>query len=282
MNAVYFLNMKRDKGKVGGLLMRISLAQTNVYWEDKEKNKERFIEFIEEAKNKNADIVIFPEMTLTGFSQKVDKIGEENYETIDWFKKQSVKYAIYTCFGHVEGKQGKGKNNLSVISPKGELLTTYTKLHPFSYSGEDKFYSKGEGVAAFNINGVKASAFICYDLRFPEIFQIASKEAELIIIIANWPESRREAWITLLKARAIENQCFIAGVNRVGVGDGIKYSGDSMVVDPKGNVLMSSQVEELLVCDISTEEVKRFREKFPYKKDRREEFYIEMFGKGNQ
>lgn len=263
--------------------MRIALAQTDVYWEDKERNKDKFIKFIEEAKSKHADIVIFPEMTLTGFSQKVNKIGEENCETIEWFKEQSVKHCIYTCFGHVEGNKDKGKNNLSIVSPKGELITTYTKLHPFSYSGEDAFYNKGEGLAVFNINEVKTSAFICYDLRFPEIFQIASKKAELIIVIANWPESRRDAWITLLRARAIENQCFIAGVNRVGIGDGIKYSGDSMVVDPKGNILVSSQEkEELLVCDINTEDVKKFREKFPYKKDRREELYIDMFHKSKE
>jgi predicted amidohydrolase len=271
--------MKKSKGSLGDN-MRIALAQTDVYWEDKERNKEKFIKFIEEAKVKDADIVIFPEMTLTGFSQKVYKIGEENGETIEWFKEQSNVHSIYTCFGHVEGKREKGKNNLSIVSSKGELITTYTKLHPFSYSGEDEFYYKGEQITLFNINEVKASAFICYDLRFPEIFQIASKKAELIIVIANWPESRRDAWITLLRARAIENQCFIAGVNRVGIGDGIKYSGDSMVIDPKGNILVSShEKEELLICDIDTEEVKNIRERFPYKKDRREELYIKSFEK---
>lgn len=260
--------------------MRIALGQIDIYWKDKEKNKEKCEEFICNAKKENADIVIFPEMTLTGVSQNVEEVGEENLETVEWFKEKSKKYNIYTCFGYVAKDNLKGKNNLAVISPEGKEICNYTKIHPFSYGGEDKFYNAGEDIHLFNIGKDCASAFICYDLRFPEIFQAVSKKANLIIVIANWPEKRRDAWITLLKARAIENQCYIVGVNRVGTVKGLVYSGDSMIIDPEGEVLVSSyENEELIVCDIDTSEVEKVRLRFPCKEDRKEELYKKLFNK---
>ncbi|MEA4826593.1 MAG: carbon-nitrogen family hydrolase [Clostridium sp.] len=258
--------------------MKIALAQMDILWEDKENNKIKCENFIAQAKEKGADIIAFPEMTLTGFSQNVSKIGDTNNETIDWFKNQSIKYGIYTCFGYVEKCDLKGKNKLAVISPEGKEISSYTKIHPFSYGNEDKFYYKGTDINLFNIGDTVVSTAICYDLRFPEIFQAASKSAELIIVIANWPKSRIDAWITLLKARAIENQCYIAGVNRVGNGDGIEYCGDSMIVDPKGNVLASSRDnEEIIIAEIDTKTVEQIRESFPYKMDRQEDLYIKLF-----
>lgn len=260
--------------------MRIALGQIDIYWEDKERNREKCEKFICNAKKENADIVVFPEMTLTGVSQNVEKIGERNLETVEWFKEQSIKYNIYTCFGYVEKDTLKGKNNLSVISPEGKKICNYTKIHPFSYGREDKFYDAGEDISLFNIGEDCVSAFICYDLRFPEIFQVVSKKAKLIIVIANWPQKRREAWITLLKARAIENQCYIVGVNRVGTVKGLHYSGDSMVVDPEGEILASScEKEELIICDIDTSEVENVRFRFPCKEDRKEELYKKLFDK---
>lgn len=260
--------------------MRLALGQIDVYWEDKERNKEKCAQFISKAKGEKADIVIFPEMTLTGFSQNVEKIGEVDLDTVQWFRDQSIKHSIYTCFGYVEKDNLKGKNKLAIISPEGKEVCDYTKIHPFSYGGEDKFYYGGENVSLFEINGETISAFVCYDLRFPEIFQVVSKKAKLIIVIANWPQKRIEAWTTLLKARAIENQCYIAGVNRVGSGDGIEYSGDSMIISPKGEILASSnKKEELIICDIDMSQVEKVRRRFPFKRDRREELYKEMFDK---
>ncbi|QGU95470.1 carbon-nitrogen family hydrolase [Clostridium bovifaecis] len=260
--------------------MRLALGQIDVYWEDKERNKEKCEQFISKAKEEKADIVIFPEMTLTGFSQNVEKIGEVDLDTVQWFRNQSIKHSIYTCFGYVEKDNLKGKNKLAVISPEGKEVCSYTKIHPFSYGGEDKFYHKGEDISLFNIMENYIAPLICYDLRFPELFQAVSKKAELVIIIANWPKSRREAWMTLLKARAIENQCYIAGVNRVGYGDGLEYSGDSMIISPKGEILASSnEKEELIICDIDMSQVEKVRRRFPFKRDRREELYKEMFDK---
>ncbi len=241
-------------------------------------NKERYIEFISNASNKQCDLVLFPEMTLTGFSMNVEKIGELNLDTVNWFQEQAKKFNVHIGFGFVEKLQnGKGKNNCFIVSPLGKAISEYTKIHPFSFGTETTFYESGSELA-FKVNEFNLSTFICYDLRFPEIFQIASKKSELITVIANWPQARREHWITLLKARAIENQCYIAAVNRVGEGDGIAYSGDSMVIDPLGNIIAHiKDNEELIIADIHINQVEQLRNSFHLKKDRKEDLYIDMY-----
>lgn len=264
--------------KRGGVILKIGLAQMDIVWEDKEETKKKCINFFEKASKEKLDLLIFPEMTLTGFSMDVNKIGENNLETVKWFSKKSKKYNICTGFGFVDIKDNMGKNNFSVCTPNKGEISRYTKIHPFSYGGEDKYYLKGEEIKYFNIGGVNFSSFVCYDLRFPEIFQAASKKSEAILLIANWPESRREHWISLLKARAIENQSYICAVNRVGEGNGLYYCGDSMVIDPYGSVICTCKDEEkLLTADINEGEVKKCREKFRFKQDRREELYKSLF-----
>lgn len=254
--------------------MKIALAQIDIFWEDKLKNKEKCEKFIENASRNGAKLIIFPEMTLTGFSMDVHKIGEQNNETIKWFMDKASLYNIHVGFGFVELEKDFGKNNFSICSKEKKEIVRYTKIHPFSFGKEDKYYLKGNELRNFNINEINFSTFICYDLRFPEVFQAASKRSEVIIVIANWPESRRSQWITLLKARAIENQCYIAAVNRVGIGDGIKYSGDSMVVDPYGDIICTNKDnEKLIICDLDIDKVLECRDKFRFKQDRREKLY---------
>lgn len=255
--------------------MRIALAQIDVAWENKENTKEICNEFIKKASKNGVNLIVFPEMTLTGFSMNVNKIGEDKFETVEWFKKKSLEFNIYCVFGFVEKlKNGKGKNNLSICSPDNSEILRYSKIHPFSYGKEDKYYVSGNDLKYCSIENFKCSTFICYDLRFPEIFQAAGKKADIIIIIANWPKSRREHWVTLLKARAIETQCYIAAVNRVGEGNGLYYSGDSMVVDPYGKVVVTEKDnEKLLVCDLDINIVKTCRNEFKFKQDRKENLY---------
>ena len=258
--------------------MKIGLAQIDITWENKEETKKTCVEFLKKASKENVDLLIFPEMTLTGFSMKVNKIGEKNLETVKWFSEKSKEYNICTGFGFVDIKNNMGRNNFSICTPDKGEISRYTKIHPFSYGEEDKYYLKGEEIKCFDVGGISFSSFICYDLRFPEIFSAASKKSDAIIIIANWPETRREHWITLLKARAIENQCYICAVNRIGTGNGLYYCGDSMVIDPYGRVVCTCKDEEkLLTADINKDEVKKCREKFRFKQDRRGELYKRMF-----
>ena len=265
--------------------MKLALAQLDITFENKGKNKETTIKFIEYAVTENVDIIFFPEMTLTGFSMNTSLIGENNNETLEFFKEMSSKYNIFIGFGYVEGTI-HAKNKYSVVSPgpetqgvpQGVELVNYSKIHLFSFGHEPNFYESGNEIKPFNSFGFTITPLICYDLRFPEIFQIASKNSTLITISANWPIERREHWITLLRARAIENQCYIAGINRVGDGNGLNYSGDSMIVDPLGNIIKSLYMEEgLVIADICEDEVLKIREKFRLKNDRRETLYLNLF-----
>lgn len=256
--------------------MKVALSQINIEWEDKEKNKTKVLEFIKEAKSLNVELIVFPEMTLTGFSMDVKKISESNDgETIGWFKNVAKSYNIIIGFGFVEKTRSDiGKNKFIMVNCEGIIISNYTKIHPFSYGSEDKYYKSGDSIELSEVNEFTVATFICYDLRFPEIFQAASNEAELIIVAANWPESRKQHWTSLLKARAIENQCYILGVNRVGTGNDIYYSGNSMIVSPNGNILIeSNDKESLLVYDIDIKESLELRESFPVKKDRKVNIY---------
>jgi len=257
--------------------MKLALAQLDIIFEDKTKNKETVIQYIKHAAAENADMIFFPEMTLTGFSMNTSIIGENNNETLKFFKEMSSGFNIFIGFGYVEGSTCS-KNNYSVVSPEGLELVNYSKIHPFSFGSESKFYESGSEVKLFEAFDFTITPFICYDLRFPEIFQIASRTSTLITVAANWPMDRREHWITLLKARAIENQCYIAGINRVGTTNNLNYSGDSMIIDPLGNIISSLYMQEgLVIADICRDNVIQLRKKFKLKEDRKEGLYYEMY-----
>jgi predicted amidohydrolase len=165
----------------------------------------------------------------------------------------------------------KAENIAVVYDRKGELIARYTKLHPFSFAKEDQYYIAGNNTVLFNIDGMPASVFICYDLRFPEVFRSVAKEVQAIFVIANWPAARKEHWETLLKARAIENQCFVIGVNRTGKdGNGLCYSGDSCIFDPSGNKICSGgENDEFLIGEFNPHDVIETRSKFPFLEDMR-------------
>jgi omega-amidase len=253
--------------------MRLALAQLDIIFEDKLMNKEAVLQFINQAVSEKVDIILFPEMTLTGFSMNTALIGENHNETVEFFKETSSKFNIIIGFGYVEGTSSS-KNKYSIVAPQQLELANYSKIHLFSYASETNFYEGGNKIDSLNIFGFTICPFICYDLRFPEIFQIASKTASLITVAANWPIERREHWITLLRARAIENQCYIAGINRVGYGNGLTYSGDSMIIDPLGNIISNLYMQEgLVIADISPENVTIIRDSFRLKDDRKEALY---------
>lgn len=258
-------------------MMRIALAQVDIVWEDFEENIEKIKKFAYEGKKKGVTLILFPEMCLSGFTNNLDVLYKNEDEIIKVVINIATKNNINIGLGFAVKVGGKGKNKFVVISKKGEVLINYTKIHPFTFSGEDKVYHKGDTIYACEIEGVKFASFICYDLRFPEIFQIASKTAEVITVAANWPKEREEHWITLLKARAIENQCYVLGVNRVGIGNGLEYNGASIFVDPRGKVLNEAiSKEEMIIRDIDISLVDDIRSSFDIKKDRREDLYSNL------
>lgn len=274
--------------------MRIGLAQMDIFWENVQKNMEKAEDFIKKAKENQAELLIFPEMTLTGFSMHVEKTTKDWQQQVHFFEKMSRQYEISIIFGYPapagpeRGRHGqqlgadlsagasgqKMYHNHLALAEHGRVRMDYTKLHPFTFGQEGECFSGGEEIVCTPWKDTMLGAFICYDLRFPEIFQISSAKSELIVLIANWPVSRIDDWDCLLKARAIENQAYIAAVNRTGEGGGLLYNGHSALYGPRGERLTTlCREESLLIGEVDPEHVRRCRDVFPLKKDRREELY---------
>lgn len=229
-----------------------------------------------EAKEKQVDFVIFPEMTLTGFTLNPETYGEDrkNSPSMAFFREEAKKNHVAICYGLPVYENGIATNHCIILDENGNQLADYAKIHPFSFGAEAKHYTGGNALQLCEVKGVPVAPLICYDLRFPEIFQIVSEQAKVIPVIASWPTARREHWMTLLKARAIENQCFILGVNRNGEGGGLSYIGDSMAVSPTGEVLAHVEGGNgLTIVDLDLSEADAYRNSFPVKEDRKPALY---------
>lgn len=257
--------------------MKIALAQTNIIWEDKEANKLTASKMIADAAAQGCDIIIFPEVALTGFTMNIDIMSEpaENSSTVSFFSGKAAENHIFITFGvALTHADGKVRNHALTVDSSGLVVSDYAKIHPFSHGVEAKYFVGGDSVQWFDINGITVSPFVCYDLRFPEIFQAASIKSRLLIEIACWPDVRTRHFDLLLKARALENQAFIAAVNRVGDEMKFGYVGHSQIVSPLGVVLTEiTEEESLIIADIDISEADKYRSEFQFKKDRRPEIY---------
>ena len=249
--------------------MRAGLIQYDPEWENKKMNSDK-ISWLLSHNYEKQDLLVFPEMTLTGFTMKSSEFAEElNGESFNFFAEIAQKYSVHLLAGLIEKSEKKAYNTLVHINPEGKLVKTYRKIHPFSYSTEDKNYLKGEETVITRINDMTAGLSICYDLRFPELYrQYAKKKVDMIVVIANWPDTRIEHWRTLLKARAIENQCFVLGVNRVGDDPKLKYPGYTSIIDPMGNELASvSDEEKIVTAEIVKEKADEVKTALPFLND---------------
>ena len=253
----------------------------NIVWQNKTENMAKLCDVLSKLVDESLDMVLLPEMSLTGFSMNTDMIAEADGQTVEFAKKMSQKYKVALGIGWA--KKGELSENHYTIVNNNQILLDYVKMHPFSYAGEDKFYKSGDSISNCQIFNFKVGVAICYDLRFPEVFQAISKNSDIIIVPANWPDKRSDAWKTLLRARAIENQCYIAGVNCAGQIDKLFYSGDSAIYNPEGEQLQCKCIEgltnpsdRLLIFDIEND-VDTFRKNFPTRKDRRPDLYKTLY-----
>lgn len=264
----------------GGTQLKICAAQTNIIWENKTENLRKCREYIKEASGEGTRLIVFPELSLTGFTMDSSLAEPPHGDAVQQFSELSQKYGMAVGFGFSCKENGRITNRFC-IADKGEIIAQYDKLHPFSYGGECAVYSPGNRLVTAEISGETVGLTICYDLRFPEIYQKLSESCSLILVIANWPDSRSSHWKTLLRARAIENQCFIAGCNRCGSGGGLVYSGDSGIYSPAGELAGASEPykEQLVFAEISGEECRKVQSGFPVKKDRRFEIYRDFYVK---
>jgi omega-amidase len=257
-------------------LLRISLVQFDVAWENPAANRLKLDILLESLKG-NTDLILLPEMFTTGFSMNSRNLAESmDGESVDWMKSQAGRTGAAIAGSLIIKEADHYYNRLLFITSTGEIFH-YDKKHLFSISGEDQFFSPGNKKVVINYCGWRIALFICYDLRFP-VWCRSVKDADLILFTANWPEARNHVWQTLTKARAIENQLYVAGVNRIGTdGQGISYSGESMLIDPKGivNCNLGNKRDAVETGILSLEDLNRFRKKFPVSAD---EDFFELFG----
>jgi len=248
--------------------MQIAAVQTNIFWEDPVTNYAHLDQMLK--KTEEVDLIVLPEMFTTGFTMNSKKVAEEKEgRTLDWMRMlANQKKAVITGSIVVKDK-GNFYNRLYWVSPENRHKT-YDKKHLFRMADENKFYSEGKSRLITEHMGVRFCPMICYDLRFPVWSRNVDHQNftvyDCLIYVANWPEPRTDAWISLLKARAIENQAYVIGVNRVGKdGNGVNYSGGSSVFDPKGKRLDTFELhkEQVEVISLDMNELNDFRNKFP-------------------
>ena len=256
--------------------MKAALCQFQIEFEEKEKNLHRAERMIAAAAAEQSQIIFFPEMTFTGFSMNVSATGESNNETIKVMQKYAQKHQIAVGFGWVRQNGEKGENHYTVLDEAGAILADYIKIHPFSYSGENHYFIAGSQSAVFRFAGHRFGLFICYDLRFPEIFRAVAADVDVMVIAANWPEKRIAHWNKLLEARALENQCWVLGINCVGNQQTLHYNGSTHAIDPEGETIdCLLEREGILFCEIQNEAAD-FRNSFPALQDRRAALYKEL------
>ena len=255
--------------------LTFTLIQSALHWEDKEANLAMFEEKINLIKEKT-QVIVLPEMFSTGFSMKAEQLAETmSGKTVEWMKRLATENKAIITGSTIIEENGNYYNRLIWMLPNG-LCGQYDKRHLFAYGEEDQHYTTGNQRLIASANGWKINLLVCYDLRFPVWARQTSPppgeagpEYDVLIYVANWPERRATAWKTLLRARAIENQCYVIGLNRVGKdGNDIYYRGDSMVIDPLGEILYHKEHEEdVFTISLDKENLQQAREKFPFWRD---------------
>lgn len=252
--------------------MRIAGAQIDVAWHNRSANHERARAFAEEAHVRKADVLIFPEMFSTGFSMDTTVTPEPlDGPTPTLLRELASLHKMVVLGGFVlERKNDRPQNVCLVVDPSGNDLALYAKIHQIALLDENNHYAPGERPMPFELAGSRAAGLICFDLRFPELFRALTDQCWVMIVVASWPAARQAHWDILLKARAVENQCYVVGVNRVGEGGGHLYTGGSAIIDPLGEVLaLKREKEGLIVADIDPMKVKEVRSAMPFLKERK-------------
>lgn len=256
--------------------LRVSILQVPLEWEAPQANRAAFSRRFDDLPA--SDLVVMPEMFTTGFSMKATEVPESHgltgMVTLDWMRTEAQRLNAALTGSVAVSDKGIFFNRMYWVEPDGKVVW-YDKRHLFTFAGEDRSFSAGTTRVVTEWRGWRIMLQVCYDLRFPEGARnsVADGRAhyDALIYVANWPEVRRDAWSSLLTARAIENQCFVVGANRCGTdGNGIAYTGDSAIIDPKGSYLAQAPEGEdaTLRATLKFDELSEFRTKFPVLFDR--------------
>jgi len=253
--------------------LSFSIIQTDLFWEDKEANLAMLAQKIRGIEE-YSEVIVLPEMFSTGFSMRPTEFAETmDGPTVEWMKQLSAEKKVIIVGSliikeEISKEEPRFYNRLIWMLPNGEL-GYYDKRHLFAFAGEDQHYTAGTKRLIARVKGWKINLQVCYDLRFPVWARQQGEEYDVLLYVANWPEKRNHAWKTLLTARAIENQCYTIGVNRVGIdGNNISHSGDSLIIGPLGEVLYHcAYKEDIFTIALQKQELTTARNQFPFWKD---------------
>ena len=252
--------------------MRVAALQHDIVWEDRDANFARLAPRIADAAGDGARLVVLTEMYSTGFSMDTARVAEPfDGPSARFLVDQARHHDVWVCGSAPEVQAGDDlpSNTLILAAPDGSARR-YRKIHPFTYGGEHEQYAAGDAHLTVDVEGVRCSFFVCYDLRFADEFWGLAPDTDCYVLVANWPAPRRDHWRALLKARAIENQAYVVGVNRVGHGGKLDYAGDSAVVQPFGETHEADgPTEQTLVRDVDPAIVAETRARYPFLTDRR-------------
>ena len=256
--------------------MKVAAIQHDIVWEDGPATQAHVAPMIADAAGQGAQLIALTEMYATGFSMDPARVAEpEGGPNERFLQEQAADHDAWLIASIAQTRVGGRPRNVAVLAgPHGELHR-YAKIHPFSYAGEDERYAAGDELITVDIGGLSVSPLVCYDLRFADTFWAIGERTDLFVVVANWPEPRREHWRALLRARAIENQTYVLAVNRVGNAGRLPHVGDSAVIDPMGVTLVEGHAAEaVLVADVSSVTVRNVRSEFPFLADRRQPWQV--------
>jgi omega-amidase len=252
--------------------MKIIGLQLEIVWENKPANFDKVRKCLAQAPPGPGDLVVLPEMFATGFSMNTDVTAEPyGGETEQFLSQLAKEYSAFFVGGAaLRDRHGRTRNKALIFGPDGSLLAFYAKMRPFTPGAEHEHYVAGEMPVTFGWHQVKVCPFVCYDLRFPELFRraAAADRPELFVVIANWPEKRVSHWVRLLQARAIENQAYVMGVNRVGTDPFYTYSGRSLIADFNGDIIADAgESEGSIQAALDLDRLAKYREGLPFLQD---------------
>jgi omega-amidase len=250
-------------GKVDSF--RVALGEYDTGWQDPTQSLTGARDLAKQARAAGADLLVLPEMCASGFTMDAEQFAEPaDGPSIRALSEIAEDNKLWIIAGLSMRRDGKYLNSAVAFARDGSIAATYDKQRLFGYANETEIYSAGDGPCIVEINGVSLALFVCFDLRFPELFRQVRPRADAFVVIANWPSTRQTHWEVLTQARAIENQCFVVAVNRIGEADGLVYNGGSMVLDPWGerrDLLVPGS--SLRIGEISKGAVAKIRKAFP-------------------
>lgn len=268
--------------------MQAHLVQLDIHWENREANFARVRALLDGATVSRGDLIVLPEMFDSGFSLNIDRTADTHGQTATFLAALAAERACFVHAGTTAiGPDARGRNRAVTYDPSGTPVSTYDKMHPFTYGREGERFTRGEAPTTWDLpraapaSSTKVCSVVCYDLRFPELFRAGlAMGAGVFTVVANWPAGRREHWRALLIARAIENQAIVLGVNRCGKDPHLNYLGGSIAIDAQGHVLAeAAEAERLLSVELDFDRLDRWRAEFPAWRDQHPSLWRTISGK---